>query len=84
MATKKQKLVSVVVPTFGIPKLLGRAINSLLSQTYDNIEILVIDDNGEKTSFSSMTSKVISSFASTKIKYFLQKQHSNGSIARNI
>ncbi|EEY5878347.1 glycosyltransferase family 2 protein, partial [Escherichia coli] len=38
--------VSVIIPTYGRPDNLKRAIDSVIEQTYKNIEIIVIDDNG--------------------------------------
>ena len=38
-------LVSIVIATYGRPALLRRAITSVLCQSYDNIEVLVIDDS---------------------------------------
>ena len=40
----ESKLVSVIVPAYNTKAYIGRAIESLLSQSYRNIEILVIDD----------------------------------------
>jgi MoaA/NifB/PqqE/SkfB family radical SAM enzyme/Tfp pilus assembly protein PilF len=39
-------LVSVIVPTYNRPDQLKDAIGSIQSQTYKNIEILVVNDNG--------------------------------------
>ena len=38
-------LVSVLVPTYKRSDLLPRALDSILAQTYKNIEIVVVDDN---------------------------------------
>ena len=38
------KLVSVVVPIYNVEKYLDRCVNSIIHQTYDNLEIVLIDD----------------------------------------
>lgn len=44
-------LVSVVIPTYSRPDNLRRAIDSVLNQTYPNIEIIIVDDNGIGTKY---------------------------------
>ena len=39
-------LVSIIIPTYSRSKNLSRAIESALNQDYENIEIIVVDDNG--------------------------------------
>lgn len=39
-------LVSIIVPTFNRPHLVGNAIQSILNQTYPNVEIVVVNDCG--------------------------------------
>lgn len=38
------KLVSIIIPVFNSGKKLNRCVKSLLSQTYNNIEIIIVDD----------------------------------------
>jgi len=40
-------LVSIVIPTYNRPGLVVRAVESALNQTYENIEIIVVDDGSE-------------------------------------
>ena len=35
---------SVIIPTFNRPNFLGEAIQSILNQSYDNLEIIIVDD----------------------------------------
>ncbi|WP_319578625.1 glycosyltransferase family 2 protein [uncultured Methanospirillum sp.] len=37
-------LVSVIIPTYNRPKLLVQAVESALAQTYQNVEIIIVDD----------------------------------------
>ena len=64
----KYPLVSFVVPTHNRADLLGECIESLVSQTYNNIEIIIIDDHSVDN-----TSEILRNF-NTKynyIKYFI-------------
>lgn len=42
--TKKEKLVSVIVPVYNVEEYLAECINSIINQTYKNLEIILIDD----------------------------------------
>ncbi|MCO4782966.1 MAG: glycosyltransferase [Candidatus Cloacimonetes bacterium] len=71
-----KKLVSVVIPTYNRRDTLKRAIDSVLSQTYQNIEIIVIDDGS-----TDDTSQLLASYGD---KIFAIHQKNQGvSHARN-
>ena len=36
--------ISVVVPVYGVENVLGRCVDSILAQTYENLEIILVDD----------------------------------------
>lgn len=73
-------LISVVIPTKNRSVELKRAITSVLNQTYQNFEVLVIDDHSDEDIL-----KVIQFFQDDRIHYFKSnKQPSNANVCRNI
>ncbi len=44
MENYQKGLISVVVPVYNMEKYIDRALESLLSQTYENYEIIIVDD----------------------------------------
>ena len=56
-------LVSIVIPTFNRAEFLKTAIDSVLSQTYSNFELLILDNNS-----TDHTQFVISSYSDSRIK----------------
>ena len=40
----KNSLVSIIVPTYNVREYIGTTIESVLAQTYDNWELLIVDD----------------------------------------
>lgn len=77
-------LVSVVIPTYGGPQFLQRCIEGALNQTYQNIEVIVVDDNGIGTPNQIATKDAISLYSNnSKVKYICHDVNKNGSAARN-
>lgn len=79
-----QPLVSVIIPTYSRPTNLVRAIESVLNQSYANIEIIIVDDNGEGSEMQKLTEQTIINFIREgKIKYITHPKNLNASAARN-
>jgi glycosyltransferase involved in cell wall biosynthesis len=70
-------LVSVILPVFNRAGWIGLAVESVLSQTYQNLELLVIDDGS-----TDATGEVLERFGS-RIKV-LKKAHAGAEAARNL
>ncbi len=47
----KRSIVSVIIPTYNRAYLLGRAIESVLDQMYQDFEIIVVDDASVQNKF---------------------------------
>ena len=43
-------MVSVIIPVYNVEKFLNRCVDSILSQTYKNIEIILVDDGAQDSS----------------------------------
>ena len=50
MAESDQNLISVIVPVYNVEDYLEECINSILSQTYTNLEILIVNDGSTDNS----------------------------------
>ena len=75
---EKSPTVSVVVPTYNRAHLVGRAIQSVLNQTYQDFEIIVVDDGS-----TDNTEELVKSFNDPRIRYIRHDQNRGGSAARN-
>lgn len=80
----ESKLVSVIIPTYNRPLTLSRAIDSVMNQTYSNIEIIVVDDNDPNTIGRIETEELMRKYKMhINIKYIKHEHNKNGSAARN-
>jgi glycosyltransferase involved in cell wall biosynthesis len=76
--------VSIIIPSYKRAEYLKISIESVLRQTLDDWELLVIDDNGEGTPDQLATAKVIKRFGGNpKINYIIHKKNKGGAAARN-
>ena len=74
----KLPTVSVIIPTYNRAHLVGRAIHSVLNQTYQDFELIVVDDGS-----TDNTEEVVKSFNNERIKYIKHEKNKGGSAARN-
>lgn len=76
-------LVSVIITSYKGSLMIKEAIDSILHQTYKNIEIIVVDDNGKGTEEQNRTEHVVNGYAQNTIKYIVHDINLNGAAARN-
>ncbi|NSW90264.1 MAG: glycosyltransferase [Firmicutes bacterium] len=75
----QQKLVSIIVPIYNVEDHIRKCVNSILKQTYTNIEIILVDDGSNDKS-----SKICDEYAQLddRIKV-IHKENGGVSSARN-
>lgn len=83
------KLVSVIIPIYGVEKELPRCLDSLLAQTYSNFELLLIDDGSKDGSYRVMEEYARRDgqhppFPKRKRRCFLGAKHGSGSGKRGL
>lgn len=77
---KNKDLVSIIIPTYNRSDTILRSINSVIYQTYTNIEIIVVDD----ASTDDDTHKVITSINDSRLHFIRNKKNLGVAESRNI
>lgn len=79
-----QDIVSIIIPSYkGEDNILG-VVRSALNQEYDDIEVIVVDDNGVGTEHQVATyNALLSVIGDLRFKYIAHSENKNGSAARN-
>ena len=72
-------MISVIIPTYNRAKLLPRAIQSVLQQTFNEIEVIIVDDAS-----TDDTEQVVASMQEPCIRYIRLEHNSGACMARNI
>ena len=73
----ERALVSVIIPAYNAEAYIERALKSISNQTYNNIEIIVVDDGS-----TDDTARIVKSFTDSRIRYLYQENQWLGA-ARN-
>lgn len=71
-------LVSVIVPTYNTSKYIKKCIDSILNQTFENIELIVVDDGSNDN-----TKDIVNQIDDRRLKY-IYKENGGVSSARNL
>ena len=69
-------LVSVIIPTYNRASIVGKAIDSVLNQTYTNIQLIVIDDGSDDDTVTFIKNY-------PQVEYVLQEHNGQGRARNN-
>ena len=70
--------VSVITATYNHAHFLARSIQSVLNQTYEDFELIIVDDGS-----TDDTEKVVKNLSNEKVKYIKHQKNQGASVARN-
>ena len=75
--------VSVIIPTYKRANFIKRAIDSVLKQTYRNLELIIVDDNNPGDESRCTMEAIISQYNDERLIYLKHEKNMNGATARN-
>ncbi len=78
---QKKIAFSIIIPTYNRPNLLVRSIESVLNQTYQNFEVIVVNDGSSEGSFEY--TEIKKQFFNNEKLLFIDKLNGGPSSARN-
>ncbi len=71
-------LVSIIMPSYNTAEFIEETIKSVISQTYTNWELIIVDDCS-----SDNTDEVVAGIADDRIKYLKNETNSGAAVSRN-
>lgn len=77
----KNPLVSIIIPTFNVHEYVGAAIESVIEQTYDNWELLIVDDASADDTIAVVEGLV---GESGRVRVFRLEKNVGAGAARNV
>lgn len=76
--SSNNSLVSVITPAYNAEKFIGEAIDSVLGQTYQNWEMVIVDDGSK-----DRTAEIIKSYSDSRIRFYTLQKNSGVAVAMN-
>lgn len=76
---RDEKLVSIIIPVYNVELYIQDCIDSVLGQSYSNIEVIAIDDASTDSSL-----QILNQYEDERLRVFLQTENQGQSAARNV
>ena len=75
---KKEEMVSIIMPSYNTGKYIAQSIQSVINQTYQSWELIIVDDHSEDD-----TVDIVRRFKDRRIKLFRAKKNCGAARCRN-
>lgn len=74
-----ENLVSIIMPSYNCGKFIGETIESILAQTYENWELVIVDDCS-----TDQTKEIVDAYIKRdpRVKYYCLEKNSGAAVAR--
>jgi glycosyltransferase involved in cell wall biosynthesis len=73
-----EPVFSIIIPTYNRAHILSRAIDSVMAQTFNNFELIIVDDGS-----TDKTHECVKNYHDQRIKYFVHDRNQGQSQATN-
>ena len=77
-------MITVVTPTYKRHQYLLNAINSVLAQTYKDVELIVVDDNPADSEERKLTEELVRGITDPRLIYIQNEKNLGGAGSRNV
>lgn len=74
----EKELVSIIMPSYNTGKFIEETINSVINQTYNNWELIIVDDCSNDN-----TDEIVKSIEDSRIVYLKNEKNSGAAVSRN-
>ena len=71
-------LVSIIMPSYNTARFIEQSIQSVLNQTYKNLELIIVDDCS-----TDNTDEVVATFTDERIRYIKNERNQGAAVSRN-
>jgi glycosyltransferase involved in cell wall biosynthesis len=71
-------MISIIIPTYNRGRLIKKSIWSILRQTYQNFELIIVDDNSDDG-----TEDIVKNIKDNRIRYIKHENNKGANVARN-
>ena len=76
--TRNKPTVSIIIPTYNRRQSIGRSVRSVLNQTYQDFELIIVDDGS-----TDNTKELVADFNDERIRYVRHEENKGEAAARN-